>query len=264
MNADQWYQVILQKQASKSEKQAQKRNLTEKQAQKRNLTEKQAQRKIEQNKKPAGELKTKVWKQIRKKLKMTKFTQKHAQISFCGKFKQTNCHKLRRKAIRKTLIGNKQAQKTSNFEIKQFQNKQLARLQTNHNSTNNKPKFAGKPQGWQDWGLPICLFWSKILKLWLLMHLAFFENQKKADNMWLFSGGKSWLWQNIVSAAYSLQIFWRESIVHAGCKEYCKDFTGALKMFDVFNKKQMYDSIIMGKENASYLKLCYIDVPDEF
>jgi len=38
---------------------------------------------------------------------------------------------------------------------------------------------------------------------------------------------------------------------YAGCKEYCKDFTIALKMFDVFKKKQMYDSVITGKENAS-------------
>jgi len=38
---------------------------------------------------------------------------------------------------------------------------------------------------------------------------------------------------------------------HAGCKEYCKDFVVALKMFDVFNKKQMYDGAFMGKENAS-------------
>jgi len=37
---------------------------------------------------------------------------------------------------------------------------------------------------------------------------------------------------------------------HAGCKEYCKDFTVALKTFDVFDKKQMYDSVITAKENA--------------
>jgi len=31
---------------------------------------------------------------------------------------------------------------------------------------------------------------------------------------------------------------------YAGCKEYCTDYThtAALKMFDVFDKKQMYDS----------------------
>jgi len=38
---------------------------------------------------------------------------------------------------------------------------------------------------------------------------------------------------------------------HTGCREYYKDFTVALKMFDVLNKKQMYDSVITGKENAS-------------
>jgi len=38
---------------------------------------------------------------------------------------------------------------------------------------------------------------------------------------------------------------------HAECKEYCKDVTVALKILDVFNKKQMYDSVFTGKENAS-------------
>jgi len=31
---------------------------------------------------------------------------------------------------------------------------------------------------------------------------------------------------------------------HAGCKEYCRGFTVALKMFDVFNKKQMCDHVL--------------------
>jgi len=38
---------------------------------------------------------------------------------------------------------------------------------------------------------------------------------------------------------------------HAGCKEYCKYFTVALKFSDVFNKKQLYESVFTGKENAS-------------
>jgi len=39
---------------------------------------------------------------------------------------------------------------------------------------------------------------------------------------------------------------------YAGCTEYCKYFTGALKMIDVISdKKQMYDSVFTGKENAS-------------
>jgi len=38
---------------------------------------------------------------------------------------------------------------------------------------------------------------------------------------------------------------------HAGCKEYCKDFTVALKIMDVTDKKQMHDSVFTGQENAS-------------
>jgi len=38
---------------------------------------------------------------------------------------------------------------------------------------------------------------------------------------------------------------------HVGCKENCKNFTVALKMLDVFNMKQMYDSLITRKENSS-------------
>jgi len=49
-------------------------------------------------------------------------------------------------------------------------------------------------------------------------------------------------------------------------QEYRKDITVAPNIFDVFNKKQMYDSVITGKENASKDRNCgiyYIDVPDE-
>jgi len=38
---------------------------------------------------------------------------------------------------------------------------------------------------------------------------------------------------------------------HVGCTEYCKDFTVVLKMIDVIDKKQMYDRVITGNENAS-------------
>ena len=38
---------------------------------------------------------------------------------------------------------------------------------------------------------------------------------------------------------------------HAECEENCKDFTFALKIFDVFYKKQVYDSVITGEENTS-------------
>jgi len=48
-----------------------------------------------------------------------------------------------KKAIRKTEICKQQAQKTSKFQVKQ------AQKQATRKSTKSKPKFAGKPQGWQ-------------------------------------------------------------------------------------------------------------------
>jgi len=46
---------------------------------------------------------------------------------------------------------------------------------------------------------------------------------------------------------------------HAGCKEHCKYFTVALKIFSVFNKKQMCDSLFTGKEIA-YIYFIYLFV----
>jgi len=42
---------------------------------------------------------------------------------------------------------------------------------------------------------------------------------------------------------------------HAGCREYCNNFTVALKMIYVIDKKQMHDSVITWKEYASGLVL---------
>jgi len=47
---------------------------------------------------------------------------------------------------------------------------------------------------------------------------------------------------------------------HAGCKEYCKDFIVALTIFDVFNKTQMYSSVITGKEKYSKNWNCIISI----
>ena len=47
---------------------------------------------------------------------------------------------------------------------------------------------------------------------------------------------------------------------HAGCTEYGKNFTAALKMIDVIDKKQMHDSVIMGKEYASKDRICVISM----
>jgi len=46
----------------------------------------------------------------------------------------------------------------------------------------------------------------------------------------------------------------------AGCKEYSKDFTVALKIFDVFNKKQMHNSVSTGKEIAYKYLNCILSM----
>jgi len=58
--------------------------------------------------------------------------------------------KFLKKAIRKTEICKKQAQKTSKFQLQQAQ-KQATRKPSKKPASpdKNKPKFAGKPQGWQ-------------------------------------------------------------------------------------------------------------------
>jgi len=73
-------------------------------------------RKIQKNKKSTGKLNAEVARQILKnKPKMCKFAQKHAQTSFSSKLKQQKCHTILKKAIHKTVICKKQAQKTSKF-----------------------------------------------------------------------------------------------------------------------------------------------------
>jgi len=88
-----------------------------------------------------------------------------------------------------------------------------------------------------------------------LTHLALFENKsyqsKSGFFFFTFFSLKDFaLAKHCLSCIYITNIFRRESRTIAGCKEYCKDFTVALKCFDVFNKKQMYDSVFTGKEIA--------------
>ena len=61
------------------------------------------------------------------------------------------------------------------------------------------------------------------------------------------------LTKRFLSCIFITNFFWWESMpcTHAGCKEYCKYFTVALNMLDLFNKKQMYVTVITGKENTS-------------
>ena len=84
--------------------------------------------------------------------------------------------------------------------------------------------------------------------------LAFFGNQKKPDTLWLFldffqskrfGSGKTLSelhihYESLMKGVYN----------HAGCTEYCKNFTVALKMINVIGKKKRYDIVISGKENA--------------
>ena len=67
-----------------------------------------------------------------------------------SKLKHEIAIKFEEKAIRKTEICKKQAQKTSIFQLKQAQ-KQATHKSSKKPATpqKNKPKFAGKPQGWQ-------------------------------------------------------------------------------------------------------------------
>jgi len=90
---------------------------------------------------------------------------------------------------------------------------------------------------------------------------GFFGIKKKPDKIWLFSVGKAWLWQNTVLSLHIHYISPLTRVIdHAGCTEYCKDFTVDLKMIDVIDKKQMYDSVLTRKENASEDWNCIISI----
>jgi len=64
---------------------------------------------------------------------------------------------------------------------------------------------------------------------------------KKSDKIWLFlalfqperlDSGKTLSELHIHYKSFLTRVY-----DHAGCTDYCKDFTVALKMIDVFNKK---------------------------
>ena len=97
-------------------------------------------------------------------------------------------------------------------------------------------------------GLPIWLFWNQILKFWFFWTpLALFGNQKKPDKIWHFltffqserlGSGKTLSklyihYKSLVKRVYN----------HAEYAEYWKKITFAIKMINVIDKKQMYDSL---------------------
>ena len=93
------------------------------------------------------------------------------------------------------------------------------------------------------------------------LHLAFFWNQRKPDKIISFSSSEGLGSGKTLS---ELRIYYKSLLSrdydHAGCKEYSKDCTAALKLIDVFSTKQMYNSVITGKEHASKGWNCIISM----
>jgi len=109
---------------------------------------------------------------------------------------------------------------------------------------------------WLRAGLPLWNFWNQILKFRLfLTQLTFLKIKNTSQNLaflfYFFHSERLGSGETLSE----LRIHYKSLLMgvydHAGCKEYCKDFTVVLKIFDVFNKKQQYDSVFTGKENAS-------------
>jgi len=73
---------------------------------------------------------------------------------------------------------------------------------------------------------------KKPRKIWLF--LAYFQSDRLSSDKTLSELHIHY--KSLVTRVY----------YHAGCTEYCKNFTVALKMIDVIDKKQMYDSVITG------------------
>ena len=106
--------------------------------------EKTTKRKISKKIKKAG-------RQIRKhKPKMSKYSKNTPKTPLAVHRNSKSAIKFEKKAICKREICEKQAQKTSKLQLKQPQ-KQATRKSSKKPATpqKNKPKFAGKPQGWQ-------------------------------------------------------------------------------------------------------------------
>ena len=112
-------------------------------------------------------------------------------------------------------------------------------------------------------GLPFWLFWRHILKFWLFFTFGLFGN-KKNRKIWLFlpyfqsdklGSDKTLCELHIHYKSFATRVYY-----HAGCTEHCKNFTVALKMIYVIDKKQMRDSVITDKEYASEDWTCVISM----
>ena len=114
-------------------------------------------------------------------------------------------------------------------------------------------------------GLPICFFFGA--RFWnsgcFLNTFGFFGN-KKARKFLLFlayfqsdrlGSSKKLSELHIHYKSLATRVYY-----HAGCTKYCKNFTVALKMIYVTDKKQIHDSVITGKEYASEDWTCVISI----
>ena len=111
-------------------------------------------------------------------------------------------------------------------------------------------------QKWRRW-IPDqgCQFRFFEARIWNTF--GFFENQKDRQNLAFFNRKGLALAKHCLSCVFITNLFW-PVYDHAGYREYCKDFTVALKIIDVIYKKQTWDSVITAKENASKDENCII------
>jgi len=87
-----------------------------------------------------------------------------------------------------------------------------------------------------------------------LKALGFSEDKKKPDKLWLFLFffvGKAWLWQSMAWVAYLLQTSSDESLWLHKVQRILQRLYCCLKNPRCIFKKQIYVSVITGKENAS-------------
>jgi len=98
-------------------------------------------------------------------------------------------------------------------------------------------------------------FWSQLLKFRLCFDaLGFFRKSKRPVKillvLYFFQSERFGLGKTLSEVHIHYKSLPTGIYDHAGYKEYCRDFTAAPKVLDVFNMKQMYDSVFTGKENA--------------
>jgi len=128
----------------------------------------------------------------KKQAQNEKSSRKHAQYAFSSKLKRQKCHKIWKKSnLQKTSPKNKQnsietSPKTSNPQV----------LKKTATPLKNKPKFAGKTQGWQhchlsnSWGL-------RLVRSCTTFYNAYVTSQKRRKPGSSQCSGvvRSWSWR---------------------------------------------------------------------